>query len=366
MSSETMAVPSPFSPQSLRRFFLRREWLLVLLIVAMTVVNSRLSPFFLNQNNLLRTSSDFMEIGIMVLAMVLVIVTGNIDLSVASILGLCASFMGWLFMNGVDIWVAVPAALLLGMAAGWLNGVLVAKLKLPSLVVTLGTYSFYRGMAYVLLGDQAARGYPPSFTFLGQGTLGDSRVPFSLLLFGVLAVVFALLLHRTTFGRYLYAIGNNEEASRYAGVPVDRAKIIIYMLSGLMAAVAGIVLAARFGSTRPDIGTGLELTVITVTVLGGVSIFGGSGTMAGAVLSLVLIGITRFGMGLVNIQGQTQDIIIGLLLILSIMLPRFNPRAIRTVLAQRGTALAFIGGGAVFVAFLWFFFWSRAIVLATG
>jgi rhamnose transport system permease protein len=366
MQSDTMVTPSPLSTDALHRFFLRREWLLVMLILVMGIVNSNLSPFFLNRNNLLRTSSDFMEIGIMVLAMVLVIVTGNIDLSVASILGLCASFMGWLFMNGVDIWVAVPVALLLGVVAGGINGVLIAKFKLPSLVVTLGTYSFYRGMAYVLLGDQAARGYPPSFTFLGQGTLGDSRVPFALLLFGVLAVVFGLLLHRTTFGRYLYAIGNNESASRYSGVPVDRVKITIYMLSGLMAAVAGMVLAARFGSTRPDIGTGLELTVITVTVLGGVSIFGGSGTMVGAVLSLILIGITRFGMGLVNIQGQTQDIIIGLLLILSIMLPRFKLRAVRDVIGQRRTLLAMGGGAVVLGIFLWFFFWSRALVLAAG
>jgi rhamnose transport system permease protein len=366
MQSETMVAPSPLSADSVRRFFLRREWLLVLLIFVMGIVNSNLSPFFLNRNNLLRTSSDFMEIGIMVLAMVLVIVTGNIDLSVASILGLCASFMGWLFMNGVDIWIAVPAALLVGIVAGGINGVLIAKFKLPSLVVTLGTYSFYRGMAYVLLGDQAARGYPPSFTFLGQGTLGDTRVPFALLLFGVLAVLFGLLLHRTTFGRYLYAIGNNESASRYSGVPVDRVKIIIYMVSGLMAAVAGMVLAARFGSTRPDIGTGLELTVITVTVLGGVSIFGGSGTLVGAVLSLILIGITRFGMGLVNIQGQTQDIIIGLLLILSIMLPRFKLRAVRDVIRQRRTLLAMGGAAVVLGIFLWFFFWSRALVLAAG
>lgn len=366
MQSETLMAPSRNPATSLRRIFLRREWLLVLLIGLMTVVNSNLSPFFLNRNNLLRTSSDFMEIGIMVLAMVLVIVTGNIDLSVASILGLCASFMGWLFINGIDIWIAVPAALLLGAIAGGINGVLIARFKLPSLVVTLGTYSFYRGMAYVLLGDQAARGYPPSFTFLGQGTLGDTRIPFALLLFGILAILFGLLLHRTTFGRYLYAIGNNEAASRYSGVPVDRIKITIYVLSGLMAAVAGMVLAARFGSTRPDIGTGLELTVITITVLGGVSIFGGSGTMVGAVLSLILIGITRFGMGLVNIQGQTQDIIIGLLLILSIMLPRFNFRVVRESVSQRRNLLAIGGGAVVLGIFFWFFFWSRAIVLAAG
>ena len=140
----------------------------------------------------------------------------------------------------------------------------------------------------------------------------------------MLALIFGLVLHKTTFGRYLYAIGNNEAAARYSGVPVARIKIIIYVLSSLMASLAGFILAARFGSTRPDIGTGLELTVITITVLGGVSIFGGSGTMVGAVLALVLVGVLRFGMGLINLQGQVQDIVIGLLLILSILLPRLG------------------------------------------
>src|SRR5262249_51214629 len=159
------------------------------------------------------------------------------------------------------------------------------------LAVTLGTLSFYRGLAYVLLGDQAARDYPDAFTFLGQGTLGNTEIPFSVLVFAVLAVVFGLVLHKTTFGRSLYPIGNNEGAARYSGVTVSRFKIIVFVLSSMMATVAGFILAARFGSTRPDIGTGLELTVITITVLGGVSIFGGSGTMPGAILALVLVGI---------------------------------------------------------------------------
>ena len=344
---------------------LRWEWLLVVLIAAMTVVNTRLSPFFLEPNNLLRASSDFMEIGIMMLPMVFIIITGNIDLSVASILGLAASLMGWMHMAGYNIWVAAAAALLVGALCGLLNGVLVARLGLPSLVVTLGTFSFYRGLAYALLGDQAARGYPAAFTYLGQGRLPGTRVPFALLLFVVLAVVFGLVLHRTRFGRYLYTIGNNEAASRYSGAPVRRVKIAIFALSGLMAALAGLVLAARFGSTRPDIGTGLELTVITVTVLGGVSILGGTGTMAGAALALLLIGITRFGMGLMNLQGQVQDIVIGLLLIFSILLPQMGgwvagrARWSGSRVAQAGVA------ALVLLAFGWFFFWSRGLVLAT-
>jgi rhamnose transport system permease protein len=345
------------------RALLRWEGLLVLLIVVVTIVNARLSPFFLNGNNLLRTTSDFMEIGIMMLPMVFIIVTGNIDLSIASTLGLSASLMGWLFMGGWNIWLAVVAALLVSVVAGLLNGYLIARLRLPSLVVTIGTLSFYRGLAYALLGDQAARGYPRSFAYLGQGTIPGTRVPFALVLFIVLALVFGLVLHKTIFGRYLYAIGNNEQACRYSGVPVERIKLIIYVLSSVMAALAGFILAARFGSTRPDIGTGLELTVITVTVLGGVSIFGGSGTMVGAVLALILIGILRFGMGLVNLQGDVQNVVIGLLLILSILLPQIGRQLSSGVAWNKDTVQRMAVAVAVAVVFGFFFFWSRGLIL---
>jgi rhamnose transport system permease protein len=347
-----------------KKRLLRWEWLLVALILVMVTVNTQLSPFFLEPRNLLRASSDFIEIGIMMLPMVFIIITGNIDLSVASTLGLAASLLGFLHNAGWPIWAAAAAALAAGALCGLLNGVLIARFGLPSLVVTLGTFSFYRGLAYGLLGDEAARGYPAAFTWLGQGRLPGTRVPVALVLFVALVVVFALVLHRTRLGRYLYAIGNNEDASRYAGAPVRRIKIGIYTLSGFMAALAGLILAARFGSTRPDIGTGLELSVITVTVLGGVSINGGVGSMLGAVLALLLIAVTRFGMGLLNLQGQVQDIAIGLLLILSILLPNLGrwlaarPAPSRGLLLRAGAALL------VVAAFGWFFFWSRGVVLA--
>src|SRR5215216_4051030 len=161
--------------------FLRWEWMLVGLLLLDTVINTRLSPFFLDTRNLLRTSSDFMEIGLMMLPMVFIIITGNIDLSIASTLGLSASLMGWLFLGGWNIWAAAAVALLVSVLAGLLNGVLIARLRLPALAVTLGTFSFYRGLAYVLLGDQAARDYPPEFAYLGQGNLFSTQVPFALL-----------------------------------------------------------------------------------------------------------------------------------------------------------------------------------------
>jgi rhamnose transport system permease protein len=354
-----------------RRFiskFQRWEWLLVVLILVVILVNSRLSPYFLNTNNLFRTSSDFMEMGYMMLPMTFIIITGNIDLSVASTLGMTASFMGWLFNQGVNIWYAAGAALILGAMAGLLNGYLIAFVRLPALVVTLGTYAFYRGIAYVLLGDQAARGYPQAFTYLGQGRIGTTPVPFSVVLFIVLAIIFGLVLHKTTFGRYLYAIGNNQDACLYSGVPVAKIKMTIFTLSGILASLAGIVMAARFGSTRPDIGMGLELSVITAVVLGGVDISGGVGTMAGGVLSLLLIGLMRFGMSLVNIQGQVQSIAIGFLLILSILLTNASRRISFQKIQwnKRTRSQAAFTALAILIAILFgiFFFWSRALVLA--
>jgi rhamnose transport system permease protein len=362
-----IATPIGLRPprQSMVSHFLRWEWFLVVLIALVVVVNSQLSPYFLDVRNLLRTSSDFIEMGLMMLPMVLIIVTGNVDLAVASTLGLTASFMGLLFNNGVNIWIAAGAALMLGALAGLLSGYLISRLKVPALVITLGTYAFYRGLAYVMLGDQAARGYPESFTYLGQGTLPGTPIPFAMVIFLGLAVVFGLVLHKTAFGRYLYAIGNNQDAVIYSGISVPRVKVIIFMVSGLIAALAGLVLAARYGSTRPDIGAGLELSVITAVVLGGVDINGGKGTMIGAILALLLVGLMRFGMGLMNIQGQVQSIAIGILLILSILLPNLPQIArVRRGAWNRRTAIGIGVAVVIAIVFGWFFFWSRAIVFA--
>lgn len=363
--SEAKLIGEQAPRRSLLSRFLRWEWMLLALILIDVLINMQLSEHFLEARNLSRTSSDFMEIGLMMLPMVFIIITGNIDLSVASNMGMSASFMGVLHNMGVNIWVAALAGLLLGTLGGMLNGFLVARVKLPALVVTLGTYAFFRGVAYGFLGDQAARGYPEAFTYFGQGKVFETLIPFSVALFLVLAILFGLVLHRTTFGRYLYSIGNNENASTYSGVPVAKIKFILFALSGFMAALAGLILAARFGSTRPDIGTGLELSVITAAVLGGVDINGGKGTMLGAVLSLLLIGLMRFGMGLLNIQGQVQGVAIGLLLVLSILIPGLLQQLsnVRRSL-KRSAALSVVTFLLALIAFIIFFFWSRASVIA--
>ncbi|MFQ5858168.1 MAG: ABC transporter permease [Anaerolineae bacterium] len=313
----------------LTALLLRWEWLLVLLLILACLINATVSPYFLDVRNLFDMTFNFMERSIIALPMAFIIVSANIDLSVASALAMSAVLMAVSFKAGLNIWLAALLGLAIGALGGLVNGVLTAKVRLPSLVVTLGTFALYRGVAFVVLGDKAVTGFPPEFTYLGQGYIPGTPVPVPLVIFAVLTVPFGLLLHRTTFGRFVYAIGSNEQACRYSGVAVGRIKIILFVMSGFMSALAGIILAARFGSTRPNIATGFELDVITAVVLGGVDIFGGEGNMVGVVLALFLIGVARFGMSLKNVPGQVQTTVIGALLILAILLPQLLRRLAR-------------------------------------
>jgi rhamnose transport system permease protein len=263
---------------------------------------------------------NFMEKGLMALSMTLIIITGGIDLSVASTLAMTSATMGLLFKHGTPIWIGAIIAMVVGLFGGWLNGTMITKIKLPPLVVTLGTYALYRGMTFAMLGDFPIKGYPAWFTYIGQGYIAR-LVPVPLVIFMLCAIIYALLLHRTSFGRKVVAIGNNEAACRYAGIHVDRVKVAIYTLSGLMAAVAAMVMAARFGSTRTDVATGYEMSVITAVVLGGTDIAGGKGTMVGTILAVFLLGIIEWGMSLKMVPGQVQQIVSGAVLIIAILLP---------------------------------------------
>jgi rhamnose transport system permease protein len=351
-------------PFSLTEFFLRWEWILVVLLIAASILNASLSPYFLNVRNLFDMTFNFMERGIMTLPMAFVIITANIDLSVASTLAMTSNIMGRLFEAGVNIWVAALVALLTGALAGLFNGIVITRVKLPALAATLGTYVLYRGIAWVLMEDGAVTGFPSQFTFLGQGYIPGTPVPIQLVIYTILAVPFGLVLHRTTFGRFTYAIGSNKEACRYAGVNVDRITLVIFTVSGLMAALAGIVMSARFASVRADIALGAELEVITAVVLGGVDIFGGAGTMPGVVLALFLLGVVRFGMNLVNVPPQIQIIVTGFLLIVAIVLPYLlrqltaqrAPGTETVVQAKRSRGLLpwALGGGLVVVAVIAF------------
>ncbi len=207
-----------------------------------------------------------------------------------------------------------------GLVCGAINGGLVAGLKLPSIVVTIGTMSLFRGISYIVLGDKAYGGYPESFAYFGQGYV-VWVFSFEFVLFIAFALIFGILLHATTFGRRIYAIGNNEFASRFSGIPVERMKFTLFILTGLMSGIAAVCLTSRLGSTRPSIAQGWELEIITMVVLGGVSILGGAGSIIGVVIAAFVMGLVTFGLGLLNVPGIVMSIFIGLLLIITISLP---------------------------------------------
>ncbi|RKP52993.1 ABC transporter permease [Cohnella endophytica] len=306
-------------------FILQWEWLLVALIVAMFVMNSNLSEYFFQYDNLRDATMGFLDKAFIVLPMVFIIMMGDIDISVGSIIALSSVVMGDLYAHGVPMPLAMIICLAVGTLCGWINGMLIVRYKeLSAVIVTLATMTIYRGIAYILLKDQSVGKFPSWFKFLGWDYVGT--LPFILIVFAVFAIAFGLLLHKTPFGRRVYAIGNNPTAARFSGVRVDRIKVIVFTLAGLMSAVTALFLTSRMGSTRPNIATGYELEVIAMVVLGGVSTAGGKGRMIGAILAVFLIGFLRYGLGLVNVSAQMLLIILGGLLIVSVAIPQLKSR----------------------------------------
>ena len=294
--------------------------LLFAVAVAIFIANSLASPYFLNAWNLSDATFNFTEKALIAFAMALLIIAGEIDLSVAAIIALASTAMGAAAQTGLGTPGLVAIGIGTGLACGAFNGVLVAGLKLPSIVVTIGTMSLFRGISYIVLGDQAYGKYPADFAWFGQGYVAWV-FSFEFVLFLVMAVVFGVLLHRTNFGRQVYVIGNNPLAARFSGIPVERVKFILFLLTGLMSGIAAVCLTSRLGSTRPSIAQGWELEVVTMVVLGGVSILGGAGTIAGVVIAAFVMGLVTFGLGLLNVPGIVMSIFIGLLLIVTIALP---------------------------------------------
>ena len=297
------------------------EALLLAVAVAIFIANAFASPYFLDPWNLSDATFNFTEKAMVAFAMALLIVAGEIDLSVASIIALASTAMGAAAEAGVGTPGLVLIALAVGLVCGAFNGALVAGLGLPSIVVTIGTMSLYRGISYIVLGDKAYTSYPESFAVFGQGYVGWV-ITVEMVLFVLFAVIYGVLLHKTNFGRAVIAIGNNATGALFSGIRVDRVKFILFLLTGVMAAVASICLTSRLGSTRPTIALGWELEVVTMVVLGGVNILGGSGTIPGVVIAAFVMGLVTFGLGLLNVPGIVMSIFIGLLLIGVIALPR--------------------------------------------
>lgn len=322
MSNATTPRHIPDRLQSpLRRGLKSWEALLAVVAVAIFVANAFASPYFLDPWNLSDASFNFTEKALIAFAMAMLIIAGEIDLSVASIIALCSTVMGLAMVAGAPVWGLVALGLGTGLACGAFNGLLVAGFGLPSIVVTIGTMSLFRGISYIVLGDGAFTGYPRDFAWFGQGYVWWV-FSVELVLFAVMAVVFWLLLHRTNFGRMVYVIGNNATAARFSGVRVDRVRFILFLLTGVMSGLAAVCLTSRLGSTRPSIATGFELEVVTMVVLGGVSILGGSGSIPGVVIAALVMGLVTFGLGLLNVPGIVMSIIVGALLIGVIALPR--------------------------------------------
>ncbi|WP_421440622.1 ABC transporter permease [Agrobacterium tumefaciens] len=304
----------------LRRLLASWEVLLLGVAILIFIANSFASPYFLNAWNLSDATFNFTEKAIIAFAMALLIIAGEIDLSVAAVIALASTAMGAAVQMGVGTPGLVAIGIGTGLLCGAFNGFLVAGLKLPSIVVTIGTMSLFRGISYMVLGDQAYGKYPADFAYFGQGYV-YSVISFEFVLFLAMAVIFAILLHATNFGRQVYVIGNNPFAARFSGIPVERVKFILFLLTGLMSGIAAICLTSRLGSTRPSIAQGWELEVVTMVVLGGVSILGGSGSIAGVVIAAFVMGLVTFGLGLLNVPGIVMSIFVGLLLIITIAIP---------------------------------------------
>lgn len=298
-----------------------REALLLVIFVGVVFVNVQLSPFFLGVDNLVNVFQLSIEKAIMALVMTLIIINGEIDLSIAAVMGLCATLFGWFYRAGVPLPVAALFTLGVGALCGAFNGMWIAYFGLPSLAVTLAGLIGYRGLGYVILEEKSVTNFPEWFSALGQSNIPGLPFPVTLVLFAVLFVFFLVLLHYIVFGRYVFAIGNNKEAALFSGIHVRRNKLTLYVMSGLIAALAGLVYASRVGTVRANVAEGFELDVITMVVLGGVSIFGGSGTLTGVGLSVLIVLTLRNGMTLANIHGTIQTSVIGGLLILSLLLP---------------------------------------------
>jgi rhamnose transport system permease protein len=312
------------------------EGLLLAILIVIVVLNTVTTPHYLRVQNQINLFQLNIEKIIVALIMTFIIINAEIDLSVASVMGLAGCVMAFLFEKGVPFEMCLLAGLLTGVLAGAINGFMVAYVGLTSLIVTLAGLIGYRGLAHVLLENRSVGNFPEWFDRLGQQPL-VGPFPLAMIIFFVLLVIALIILQWSGAGRYVFVIGNNREVARYSGVNVRRVKMTLLVVSGVISAFAGLLLAARLGSMRGDTALGTELEVITIVVLGGVSIFGGTGSLFGVLLSILIILNLRNGMGLLNITGEIQTGVIGALLILSVLGPNIG-RGVREAWGRRRRA----------------------------
>jgi rhamnose transport system permease protein len=305
----------------LKRRLASWDTIIILLTVLVLVVASAGVESFGTSRNFTFLILDLLPIALVALPMTFIVITGEIDLSVASTLGLTSALMGWMWNHGMAIQTIMPLCIVIGAVLGALNGFLITGLGLPSLAVTIGTLALYRGLAFVVLGDSAVADFPFNYTGWVTGTIGGGAVPNVLILLVILALVFGVLLHATPFGRSLYAMGANAQAAHFSGIRVARTKFWLYVASGAVSGLAGVLWTLRYSSARADNGAGLELAVVAAVLLGGVSIFGGKGSLPGVLAGVVLLASLQNALRLEDVSGQALNIVTGALLILSVLLP---------------------------------------------
>jgi rhamnose transport system permease protein len=292
-------------------------------------------PHFASTFNLSQAAAGVSEKALLLLPMALLIIAREIDLSVASTLALSSVILGVLVRAHVPLLGSIPVVLVAGAAAGALNGLLVTGFNLPSLLVTLGTLALFRGIGYIILGTQSVNQLPEELTNFGINSVGSTAIPWTVIPFLTLAPVFATVLHCTALGRRIYAVGGNPEVALYAGVKVRLLRFGLFVVSGVVCALAGIVFTARLSNARADNAVGFELDVITITLLGGISVFGGRGSLIGVFWALGLVAIVRNVLGLSRVGGDGQGVAIGLLLILSLLLSNSAQKVLDNLRARR-------------------------------
>lgn len=308
--------------RSLKALVVRWEFLLILIFLGVNIMNACLNPKYLNAYNLFTNINNFLVKAYIALPMAFVLLLGDIDLSVGGNVCLSATILGIVYNATNNIWLGILACLVTGTVCGALNGLIMTRFtELAPMIVTLATNIVYRGLSERILGDGATAGMSSVdwFSKLYYGRIGV--VPYMFIIFCVLAVIFGLVMHKTIFGRQMFAIGENKRAAAYAGVKVEKVRMLVFTLTGFMCGFAAVFYCANLGSVKSNVAEGFELEAISMCVLGGISTAGGKGTMVGAVIAIFIIGLLRYGLGLINLSGQTIRIILGLLLIAVVLFP---------------------------------------------
>ena len=322
MATKSGRTISLIKDRSFKSLVVRWEFLLVLIFLGVNVMNVYLNPKYLNAYNLFTNINNFLVKAYIALPMAYILLLGDIDLSVGGNVCLSATILGIVYNATNNIWLGILACLVTGTVCGALNGLIMTRFtELAPMIVTLATNIVYRGLSERILGDGATAGMSSVewFSNLYYGRIGV--VPYMFIIFCVLALAFGLVMHKTIFGRQMFAIGENKRAAAYAGVKVEKVRMIVFTLTGLVCGFAAVFYCANLGSVKSNVAEGFELEAISMCVLGGISTAGGKGTMVGAVIAIFIIGLLRYGLGLINLSGQTIRIILGLLLILVVLFP---------------------------------------------